>query len=220
VVPPVTDVLARVRATFVTPARAVGPAVRAVTVPSVALLCRPDDVLATGGALALALARDTRARRALVGVWRGPPGIADALRAPAVPEARRLVHALAAHGLVAEASGRLARMVLPDEPEAALAAGARAAAVAAAPTVLALAGARDPVLDRLIAAQDLVVVAPRPDVDSDLASLAVESVAALGVPVMACEPAAGARSRSMAAVGVAASRAVIARLGPVVEAVR
>jgi hypothetical protein len=218
----VSELLARLWALFVAPAPGVGTAraARAAPVPSVALLCRPEDALPTGGALALSLAREAGARRALVGVWRAGAVAADALRAPALPETRRLVHALAAHGLEAEASGRLARLVLPDEPEAALAAGARAAAVAAAPTVLALAGARDRMLDRLIAAQDLAVIAQRRDLDLAVASLAVESVAGLGVPAVACEPAAGARSRALAAAGVCASRAVAARLAPAVEAAR
>ena len=214
--------LSRLSALFLAPPprAASAPVARARPVPSVALLCRPEDALPTGGALALALARDARARRALVAVWRGGPPAAEAVRAPAVPEARRLVHALAAHGLEAEATGRLARVLLPDEPEAALAAGARAAAVAAAPTVLALAGPRDAVLDRLIAAQDLAVVARSRDHDAVVAALAVASIAALGVPAVACEPAAGARSRALAAAGVSASRGLAARLAPAVEAVR
>jgi hypothetical protein len=218
-----TELLARVRDLFVAPAptgSGTAAARAAPPVPSVALLCRPADALSTGGALALALARDARARRALVGMWRAGPGAATALRAPAVPEARRLVHALAAHGVEAEASGRLARAVLPDEPEAALATGARAAAVAAAPTVLALAGPRDAVLDRLLAAQDLVVVAQPAGADRTLAALALESVSALGVPVVACVPALGARGRMLAAAGLIAPRAAAAGLAPAVEAAR
>lgn len=218
-----TELLARVRDLFVAPAQArrgAAAARVAPPVPSVALLCRPADALATGGALALALARDASLRRALVGTWRAGPEAANALRAPAVPEARRLVQALAAHGVEAEASGRLARAVLPDEPEAALAAGARAAAVATAPTVLALAGPRDAVLDRLIAAQDLVVVAQPSGADGRLAALALESVGALGVPAVACAPPVGARGRTLAAAGVAASRAAAAALAPAVEAAR
>jgi hypothetical protein len=186
----------------------------------VALLCRPADALPTGGALALALARDGGARRALVATWRAGPDAANALRAPAVPDARRLVQALAAHGVEAEASGRLARAVLPDEPEAVLATGARAAAVAAAPTVLALAGPRDAVLDRLLAAQDLVVVARPSGAEGRLAELALASLSALGVPAVVCAPAAGARGRMLAATGVAAPRAVAAALAPAVESAR
>ena len=218
-----TELLARVRDLFVAPAPArsgVAAARAAPPVPSVALLCRPADALATAGALALALARDAGARRALVGTWRAGPEAANALRAPAVPEARRLVSALAAHGVEAEASGRLARAVLPDEPEAALAAGARAAAVATAPTVLALTGPRDPVLDRLLAAQDLVVVAQPFGADDRLAALALESVSALGVPAVACPPPVGTRGRALAAAGVTAPRAAAAGLAPAVEAAR
>ena len=216
-----TELLARVRDLFVAPA-STAATVRSAPppVPSVALLCRPADALATGAALALALARDARARRALVATWRAGPEAANAVRAPAVPEARRLAHALAAHGLEAEASGRLARTVLPEEPGAALAAGARAAAVAAAPTVLALAGPRGEVLDRLIAAQDLVVVAQAPGADGHLAALAIESVAALGVPAVACAPIGHGRGRMLAAAGLIAPRAAAAALAPAVEAAR
>jgi len=218
----VTELLARVRDLFVAPAASAEAAPHAAPrpVPSVALLCRPADALATGAALALALARDARARRALVATWRAGPEAANAVRAPAMPEARRLVQALAAHGLEAEASGRLARTVLPEEPEAALAAGARAAAVAAAPTVLALAGPRDEMLDRLIAAQDLVVVARGPGADGQLTELAVESVAALGVPAVACAPVGHGRGRMFAAAGIAAPRTAAAALAPAVEAAR
>ena len=218
-----TELLARIWSLFVAPASAsprTSPVGAARPVPSVALLCRPGDALATAGALALALARDTGAGRALVACWRAGSEVAEAPRAPAWPEARRLVGALAAHGIEAEASGRLARAALPDEPEAALATGARGAAVAAAPTVLALAGPRDPVLDRLIAAQDLVVVATPADGGGRLAALALESVAALGVPAVACPPAAGPRRRVLAAAGVVAPRAAVAGLAPALEAAR
>ena len=216
-----TELLARVRDLFVAPAahRAARPRT-ARPIPSVALLCRPVDALATGGALALGLARDTRARRAVVATWRAGPEAAAAIRAPAAPEARRLVQALEAHGIDAEASGRLARVALPDEPEAALAAGARCAAVAAAPTVLALAGPRDEVLDRLIAAQDLVVVAQATGSDERLAALAVESVASLGVPTLACPVVGRGRGRMLAATGLAAPRGATSALAPALEAAR
>ena len=65
--------LARVRALFLAPAPASARSLHATVAPSVAVLCRPEDALATGGALALALARDARVGRALVGVWREEP---------------------------------------------------------------------------------------------------------------------------------------------------
>ena len=213
----VTELLARVRALFVAPAStpaAARPAA-AAAVPSVALLCRPADALATGGALALALARDARARRALVAS--GGPGRRRRTRCarPPCAEARRLVHALAAHGLEAEASGRLARTVLPDEPEAALAAGARAAAVAAAPTVLALAGPRDAVLDRLIAAQDLVVVAQAPGADAASSPRSRSRASPRSAcPALACTPVGRRAVAMLAAAGVAAPRAAAARARP------
>src|SRR5438552_460079 len=139
------ELLARVRALFLVPAAPAAPAAaRYAPAPAVALLCQPRHALATGAALALAMARDAGAGRALVCVWRAGPGEAPAWRAPAARPARRLVASLAAHGLAADATGRLARLTLPDDPDAAAAAAARASAVAAAPSVLALGGPRSP----------------------------------------------------------------------------
>src|SRR5207247_10410562 len=75
---PMSELLARVCALFLTPAPRVGagPSARAAPVPSVALLCRPEDALPTAGALALSLARESRIGRALVGVWRAGSGVA------------------------------------------------------------------------------------------------------------------------------------------------
>jgi hypothetical protein len=130
------------------------------------------------------------------------------------------VASLAAHGLEAEASGRLARLALPDDTAAAAAMAARAAAVAAAPTVVALAGPRSAVLDRLLAAQDLVVVATGTVGGAALAELARDSVAELGVPAVACELSAGPRARAIAAAGLAAPGVLRSALAPAVEAVR
>lgn len=217
-----TELLSRVCSLFVAPAATAAgrPVARAVPVPSVALLCRPAAASWTASALALALARDAGAHRAVAALWGTDDGFETALRAPAAPDARRLVAALRAHGLTAEASGRLARVVLPAEPEAAMAGGARAAAIAGAPTVLALAGPREPVLDRLIAAQDLTVVAGGQEDDDALLALAAESVGALGVPVVACRPAAGPRTRALTTAGLAVPRTLGTALAPAVEAAR
>jgi hypothetical protein len=215
------DLLARVRALFVVPAvPAARPGVRFAPARAVALLCQPRHALAGGAALALALARDAEAGRALVCVWRAAERDVPGLRVPATRPARRLVTSLAAHGLEAEATGRLARLLLPDEPGAAAAGAARATAVAAAPTVLALAGPRSAVLDRVLAAQDLVVVSTSAVGGAALADLARESIAELGVPAVACKLPASARSRAIAAAGLAAPGVLRNAFAPAVEAVR
>jgi hypothetical protein len=218
------ELLARVRALFVVPAVPAVPASRPVArfapAPAVALLCQPRHALAGGAALALTLARDAQAGKALVCVWRAAEGDVPGLRVPATRPARRLVSSLAAHGLEAVASGRLARLPLPEDPGAAAAVAARATAVAAAPTVLALAGPRSAVLDRVLAAQDLVVVSTSAMAGAALADLARESVAELGVPAVACELSAGPRARAIAAAGLAAPGVLRSAFAPAVEAVR
>jgi hypothetical protein len=76
------------------------------------------------------------------------------------------------------------------------------------------------VLDRLLAAQDLVVVATGTVGGAALAELARDSVAELGVPAVACELSAGPRARAIAAAGLAAPGVLRSALAPAVEAVR
>jgi hypothetical protein len=197
------ELLARVWSLFVTPAAPRPRSVaRATPAPSVALLCPPADALAGGALLAFALARACRASAALVCLWRAGERAIPAWTVPALPGARRVLGALAAHQLDAEAGGRLVRLALPEDPEAAFAAATRAAAVAAVPAVAALAGPRTPALDQLLVAADLVVVGHRPDADPALTELACESLASLRVPAQACPMAPRARGRALAAAGI------------------
>jgi hypothetical protein len=211
------ELLARVCSLFVTPVPRTRPVTRFSPAPSVALLCSPPDALAAGALLALGLVRARNAGTGLLCVWRAGERAIPAWSAPALHGARRVVAALAAHDLAAEAGGRLVRLCLPDEPEAAFAVATRAAAVSAVPSVAALAGPRTPALDRLLFAQDLVVVGQRPDADPALAELACQGLTSLRVPAIACPVARGARGRTLAAAGIPTAVARPA-FAPVMEA--
>jgi hypothetical protein len=217
-----TELLARLSALFVAPApvstgRA---AARFAPAPSVVLLCAAADALANGAALALSLARAGRASAGLLCVWRAAGQDTPPWRAPALPAARRLTSALAAHGLEAEAGGRLVRVDLPDDPEAACAAAARATAVALAPAVIAIAGPRSSALDRLLAAQDLIVIAGQPDAGPALGRLACAGVASLPVPVVSCSAAPGPHARVLATAGIATPSGLVSAFAPALEAIR
>lgn len=211
------ELLARISSLFVTPAPRARPVARLGPAPSVAVLCSPVDALAAGALLSLALARTHNAGSGLLCLWRAGERAVPTWSAPALRGARRVVAALAAHDLDAEAGGRLVRLCLPEEPEAAFAVATRAAAVSAVPAVTALAGPRTPALDQLLMAQDLVVVVHRPDADRALAELACEGLASLRVPAVTCPVAPRARGRTLAAAGIAglAARPAVA---PVMEA--
>jgi hypothetical protein len=211
------ELLARISGLFLTPAPRSRPLVRSAPASSVALLCSPVDALAVGAQLALAIARAQAASAALLCLWRAGERAVPAWSAPPLRGPRRVVAALAAHGLDAEAGGRLVRLCLPEEPEAAFAVGTRAAAVSGVPAVAALAGPRTSTLDQLLVTQDLVVVAHRPDADSVLAELACAGLASLRVPVITCAVAPGARGRALAPAGVAAGAARPA-FAPAIEA--
>ncbi|MDQ6751035.1 MAG: hypothetical protein M3Z33_09825 [Actinomycetota bacterium] len=211
------ELLTRLSALFVTPAPQARPVTCSMPAPSVALLCSPADALAAGALLALDLARTHQVGTALLCLWRAGERAVPAWSAPALRGPRRALAALTAHDLEAEAGGRLVRLRLPEEPEAAFAVATRAAAVCAIPAVSALAGPRTPALDQLLIAQDLVVVAHRPDADPALPELACRGLTSLRVPTIACPVAPGARGRAFAAAGIAtpAARSVFA---PAIEA--
>jgi hypothetical protein len=126
--------------------------VSAVLAPSAAV-CGPGAV-----PLACALALALRRRgAALVCAW-GASGTAAG--APPTAAARRLAASMGARGIEARATGRLVVVTLASDAATAADEAARAAAAAGeAPVVLALAGAREPDFDRVLAAQDLAVVA-------------------------------------------------------------
>jgi hypothetical protein len=172
-------------------------------VPSVALLCAPVDALGTGALLALGLAHAHRAPAGLLCLWGAGEHAVPAWTVPAFPGARRVLGALATHGLDAQASGRLVRLALPDDPEAALAAATRSGAVAGVPTVAVLSAPRTPALDQLLVAQDLAVVAQRADADPALGRLARQSLASLRVPAVTCPFTPGLCARALAPAGIA-----------------
>jgi hypothetical protein len=173
---------------------------------------------AAAPALALALARRHGAPCGVACAWRA--GWGAGARFPAAGKARHLALRLDARGLAAEAAGRLVRVRLPDDPVAAGAAAERAAGAASCPVVVALAGPREPALDQLLAAQDLVVLVHRPDSDDDaLARAAEASLAGLRVPIVACQLAGAGPLRALASSGLAAPPTLRHALTPALEAV-
>jgi hypothetical protein len=216
----VTDLLARVRGVFVEPVPGTTPgrlaaSRRAAVPPAAGLLCSPADALALGSALALSLQRGAPA--GLVAVWRPEPEpAAPMVRAPANRHARRLTASLAARGIEATASGRLARAVLPRQPADAAHAADRALAAAQAPAVLVVAGPRCAALDEVLASLDLLLVAA-PSHDESLAALAAAGLARLGPPTELAPPLSSPLLRTLAAAGVLAPSILPMPLRPLLE---
>ena len=180
-----TALLGAIARVFVAPSNA--PA-RAEPVAAVA----PSAAVCGAGAepLACALALLLRGRGpAVVCTW------GSSARRPTVPAtigARRLAASMAARGLTARASGRLAMIALDTEPASASAEAARAAAAAGeAPVVLALCGARDAGFDRVLAVQDLAVVAQQ-DAPDELVRLGLSGLEELGPRAVAARALTGA----------------------------
>jgi hypothetical protein len=212
------DLLARLRGVFVEPSpaaagRAAAPV--AAAPPAAGLLCRPGDALALGSAVALSLRPGARA--GLVAVWRPHGGPSSpALRAPPTRHARRLAASLSARGLDASASGRLARVKLPEPPPEAAAAAERALAAAQAPAVLVVAGPRCAALDAVLATLDRLLVAAAPGEDPALARLAADGLARLGPPADLVAGLGSPLVRALAGYGLLAPpRAVLAPVVPV-----
>jgi hypothetical protein len=215
----VTDLLARVRGVFVEPAPATTTEQRTsphIAVPPAAgLVCHPHDALPLGSALALSLRPGARA--ALVAVWRPDPEPAPpTLRAPANRHARRLAASLAARGIEATASGRLARAALPPHPAESAQAADRALAAAQAPAVLVIAGPRCATLDDVLASLDLLLVAAPAD-DDQLAALAAAGLARLGPPAEVAPPLRSPALRALATAGLLAPPTLRAPLRPLLE---
>ena len=80
----------------------------------------------------------------------------------------------------------------------------RAAALVDGPLVTALAGARPPELDDLVAEHDLAVVAAEPE--TPLARAALAALSARGVDARACRPPRRGIARALALAGLAAPR--------------
>lgn len=122
---------------------------------------------------------------------------------PAGRASRRLAATLAARGHDATTAGRLTVVRLATAPEEAAAEARRAFAAAAdVPTVLALGGPRPPALDALLADQDLVVVATRPDDDPLMVDLVLSGLAERRVPARACPAPTSPLARVVATAGL------------------
>jgi hypothetical protein len=189
--------LERVAAFFVAPAApaegvVVPPAARAV------VLGAAGDVVPLAAAVALALRPP-----GLVAVWGSGRTLAAGV---ATRAAARLASRLAARDLPAVARGRLAWLALPDDAEAAVAAVRRASAVVDGPLVTALAGARPPALEDLVAEHDLAVVAADPE--TALARAALARLAARGIDARACRPLRRGLPRTIALAGLGAAREI------------
>ena len=182
-----------------------------------AVLAPAGRVATLGGATALLLARRRRATAALVAVWAPGHASRSSGSAPAAPAARRLAALLDGRGLEATAAGRLATLVLPDEPAHAAAVAARAVAASQGiPAVLAL-GARAAAFDALLSAQDRVLVVPPPDADRALADLALGGLGELSRDVRACTADATPAARALVATGLAVPASLRRSLGPALE---
>ena len=171
-----SDLLARAAGLLVAPApERVLPVVRALAPARIAVLGRPDHVLALAAAAGLG-----HPGPVCVAVWGGGGRTAPATRAAA-----RLAARLAAHGLPATSAGRLAWVELADEAQQAAAQWERVCGWLDVPAVLALARPRDPAFEPALAEIDEAVVALPEGVDPALAALAVTSLA---VPVRLSGP--------------------------------
>jgi len=160
---------------------------------AVALVGHPSAVAPAAAAIALLLGGRATALLATV----GPP--AAALRAPATPGAARAAARLRDRGHDVAASGRLVR--LAGDPAEAM----RAAAAASAPAVLAIGTPRGESVDRLLAAQDAVLVAAG-DGGSELVPLVLAGLAPLGIPCAVAPAAPDASSAALATAGITVRR--------------
>jgi hypothetical protein len=175
------------RARFVPPSSSPAPeaaSIGADAVMSAAVLGAPAGVVPVAAATAGELRARARAAAALLCVWRpagpavGPEAPVPAAQSPAgatTPGARRLAARLVAHGFSATACGRLAWLALEHDPAAATAQVRRCLAIAGGPVVLAVAGARPPAFEPLLAELDLAIAVLPVDIDSALRDLAVAS---------------------------------------------
>ena len=170
---------------------ALPPAVRAVVLGS------PADAAPLAAALAVSL----HASPAVVASW----GVGRELRpAPATRATARLAARLTTHDLPTAARGRLAWLALPPEPAAAADALRRASALVEGPLVTALAGARPPELEALVADHDLAVIAACPD--TTIARAALARLAERGIAASACPPPRRGLQRTLALAGLAGPR--------------
>jgi hypothetical protein len=205
----ILDVLARV---FLAPRSEARERPVAAAVAHAAAVCGP-----AAAPLACALALVLRRRgAAVVCVWGGSQVRGGA---PGSAAARRLASSLEAREIQARAAGHL--VVVSLDADAAIAAGeaARAAAAAGdAPVVLALCGAREPDFDRLLAAQDVAVVAAG-DAPDELVRLGVGALEDIA-PRAAAAPPLGAAGAWAARAGLLATPAACRALADATEGMR
>ena len=155
------------------------------TAPLAVVLGPTGSVVSVAAAVAGELRARERAPAALICMWRpaGPCATASPAGA-ATLGARRTAQRLADRGAAATACGRLAWLVLDDDPAAAAASAHRAVAAAAdAPAVVAVAAPRPAPFESLLAAADLAVVVLPSDADPALASLALSGLPARSATV-------------------------------------
>lgn len=179
-------VLERVRDLFLTgDAAASARSVRRVaerTAPAtLGVLVGPGDASAAGVALGLAVAAAHRAPCAVVCRWTGDEAVEPPRSGLASGAARRLAQRLAGRGLSVGVCGRVVTVALPATDVEARAATERALAAAGdIPVILALAGARPPGFDPLLANLDRLIVVPSAGAPAGLERLAIDDAARLG----------------------------------------
>jgi hypothetical protein len=151
------------------------------------VLGAPPLVVPLAAACAGELRARARAASAVLCIWRAapPPHRAESIAPPAespagatTPGARRLAARLAAHGLAATACGRLAWLTLEHDPADAADQVRRCLTVAGAPVVLAIAGARPPAFEPLLAELDLAIAVLPSDIEPALRELALVTLRA------------------------------------------
>ena len=183
----------RLAAFFIAPSAPAAPAEVIVTPPAAraVVLGAPGDVVALAAATALAV---------------GPPGLVAVWgedRTPPPGVATRSAARLATRVPPSVARGRLAWLALPGDAAEAADAVRRASSRVTCALVTALAGARPPQLEELVAEHDLAIVAADPD--TALARAALARLHARGIDARACRPPRRGLPRTIALAGLAAS---------------
>jgi hypothetical protein len=191
-----------VRDFFLAPERVVRPERPAPVAPVVVVLGDARVVPALACAAALELVRAGGRDHAAALLW--PGAGAPSTRVPATGPARRGAARIAARGCEADATGRLVRARLPDDPADATATVQRVVGGADCPVAVGLGGPRTPELDTLFTLADAVVLTRRPGEAPALTRLAEAGLARLQVPVVTCEARLGAPGRLLATTGLAA----------------
>lgn len=167
---------------------------------NIALLCAPQRALALGSSLALGLVRQQHSSHALLCLWGIEGPLTGGLAARAV---RRRAERVALSGPETKVRGRLIHTLLAPDTCRAVSEAERAIAAAAGPSVTVIAGPRDRQLDRLLAQQDLIVVAADAGSDDELLrEVTLRSLSYLEVPVISWQARIGPVTRLLATAGL------------------